>query len=88
MPVAYIRRSSAVWLSLIEPHEHFSNLDNRLFLCNCGATAEYVVAHTNTRADQRDAHAIDALGRPIWRPVLALSVDREPVPRRIVESRP
>jgi hypothetical protein len=32
-------------LTLIEPHEHFSNLDNRQFVCTCGATAEYVVAH-------------------------------------------
>ena len=33
-------------LVLIEPHEHFSNLDNRHFVCSCGATADYVVTHS------------------------------------------
>ena len=32
-------------LALIDPHEHFSNLDDRQLTCTCGATAEYLATH-------------------------------------------
>jgi hypothetical protein len=30
-------------LTVIEPHNRFAKLDNQRFVCDCGATASYVI---------------------------------------------